>query len=547
MTRLLVVGLDGATDAVLGLPDARLEHLDAIRRDGAAGTLRSTVPPITAAAWASMMTGWNPGRHGMYDFRTLAIDRYTRLWGAGHSDAFGDGHEFVTSRRWAGAAFWDRLGPEQRVAVLSVPMTYPAWSVNGVMVSGFPLPDYGRSHTAPAELAAELPPLLEGADRLASLDDAELADLCRRLVDRQAAIAADWIDHGDYDVVVVVFQGTDFAQHRLWKYLDDPAHPLRERLLDMYRSIDAFVGRARDRMGPSGTVAVVSDHGFGPHPGTFVHTDRVLADAGLLALPGGARGSVGQRAARLLGRAPAVRRAVRRTLGRLPGRARDWAAGQATGASRVDWGQTLAYRIPLYAPAEGVVVNLKGRQEHGAVAPGAEYEAVRDRVIALLEGLTDPATGRPVVLWAKRREDVFTGEYLEEAPDVVCLFDPAYKGAAGIDAAFEPVPQSVLEAYSGVHAMEGVVALAGAGVRAGVDLGTRDIVDVAPTLLALLGAPVPADVDGAVMEAALREPATVAATGAATTAPARAADEPALSPEEEATLEASLRSLGYIE
>jgi predicted AlkP superfamily phosphohydrolase/phosphomutase len=213
----------------------------------------------------------------------------------------------------------------------------------------------------------------------------------------------------------------------------------------------------------------------------------------------------------------------------------------------VDWGQPLAYRIPLYAPAEGVVVNLKGRQEHGAVAPAAEYEAVRDRVIALLEGLTDPATGRPVVLWAKRREDVFTGEYLEEAPDVVCLFDPAYKGAAGIDAAFEPVPQSVLEAYSGVHAMEGVVALAGAGVRAGVDLGTRDIVDVAPTLLALLGAPVPADVDGAVMEAALREPATVAATGAATTAPARAADEPALSPEEEATLEASLRSLGYIE
>ena len=95
-----------------------------------------------------MMTGWNPGRHGMYDFRTLGIERYSRLWGAGHSASFEDGRDFVTSRRWSGAAFWDQV--EAPVAILSVPMTYPAWEVDGRMVSGFPLPDYDRNHSRAA-------------------------------------------------------------------------------------------------------------------------------------------------------------------------------------------------------------------------------------------------------------------------------------------------------------------------------------------------------------------------------------------------------------
>ena len=220
MTRLLVVGLDGGTDAVIGLPDANLPNIAAVRGEGASATLRSTVPPITAAAWPSMMTGWNPGRHGMYDFRTLGIEKYSRLWGAGHSASFEDGRDFVTSRRWSGAAFWDQL--EGSVAVLSVPMTYPAWQVHGVMVSGFPLPDYGRNHSQPPQAGDQLPTLLDFADRIGKLSDSELADACLRLIAQQREIVMRWLRDGDHEAVVVVFQSTDFAQHRLWKYLDQP-------------------------------------------------------------------------------------------------------------------------------------------------------------------------------------------------------------------------------------------------------------------------------------------------------------------------------------
>jgi arylsulfatase A-like enzyme len=94
--------------------------------------------------------------------------------------------------------------------------------------------------------------------------------------------------------------------------------------------------------------------------------------------------------------------------------------------------------------------------------------------------------------------------------------------------------------------MEGVFAIAGSGIRSGIDLGTRQIVDVAPTFLALLGLPVPSDSDGTVMSEALEDAAAVR-TGTASYDQRVDGDQPALTAEEEATLEASLRSLGYLD
>jgi predicted AlkP superfamily phosphohydrolase/phosphomutase len=539
---LVVIGLDGATRSVIDLPGAKLPNLAAIRRDGASCVLRSTVPPITAAAWASMLTGWNPGRHGMYDFRRLRIDRYTRLWGAGHSAAFEDGRDFVTSRRWAGAAVWD-LAKGRRVGILSVPMTFPPWPVEGELVAGFPLPDYGRNYAHPPSLAERLPPLLEGADRLKRLDDEHLAAHCLRLIEQQRDVVLEWLRDGRHDLVVAVFQGTDFAQHRLWKYLADENHPLRSALLDMYRVIDALVGEARELLGPEGTLAVVSDHGFGPHPRTFVRTDAVLAQAGLLAQSTPAASTQGSTIG-FLRRAPAFRRALRLAANKLPDRLGELLAGRYTGASKVDWTRTIAYRIPLYAPAEGVAINLEGRQEQGIIEPGEEYEGARDQVIAALLALEDPAGRKPVV-WARRREEVYQGPYLEEAPDVVVLFDPDFKGSSGLGNVFDPVPESILAEYSGVHAMEGIFAVAGPGVRPGIDLGVREIVDVSPTLLALISAPIPADIDGRAMtEALVERPEMASAADGRVLVP----DEDfKLSAEEKVTLAQSLRALGYLE
>jgi predicted AlkP superfamily phosphohydrolase/phosphomutase len=540
MTRLLVIGLDGGTRTVTQHPDARLRNLEALEAEGARAVLRSTVPPITSAAWASMFTGWNPGRHGMYDFRVLDTARYAHLWGAGHSAGFGDEPRFVTSRRWRGSAVWDLIGDSRTVAISAVPMTYPAWQVNGTMISGFPLPDYTRNHASPEGAGDGIPVLLEGGDDMGGMSDADVARHCAQLVERQASVVRSWLEPGGPDVMVAVFQGTDFAQHRLWKYLDRAGDPLREELFGLYRAIDELIGEARTRLGDEGTVAVVSDHGFGPHPRTLLHTDAVLRDAGLLTAMGGARSSAPKR---LLERAPALRRRLRLIADRLPSGAANSLAARYSGADAVEWSQTRAYRYPLYAPAEGVVVNLRGRQPEGCVEPGAEYEQVRDQVIEALTSLRTPA-GTRAVQWARRREDVFHGQYLEEAPDVIALLDPDLKGSTGTGGTFAPVGESILQTFSGVHAMEGIFGIAGRGIRPGVDLGERDITDVAPTLLALLGTAPEDELDGTAMTEAL-EPLAQPLVRAEAQTPDAA--DPVMSAEEEAALERSLRSLGYIE
>src|SRR5262249_49806261 len=153
------------------------------------------------------------------------------------------------------------------------------------------------------------------------------------------------------------------------------------------------------------------------------------------------------------------RRQLRLIADRLPGGAKEWLAGRYTGANQVDWSRTLAYRIPLYAPAEGVAVNLKGRQGEGIVEPGPEYEDVRRRIIDALLGRRARERGGAAVEWARRREEAYSGPHLDEAPDVAALFPPQFKGGTGLGELFEPVPDSLLETYSGVHAMDGIFAV----------------------------------------------------------------------------------------
>jgi predicted AlkP superfamily phosphohydrolase/phosphomutase len=210
------------------------------------------------------------------------------------------------------------------------------------MVAGFPLPDYDRNHTEPPELAEELPPLLDFADRIGKLSDGELADRCLALISQQREIVMRWLREGRHEVMVVVFQSTDFAQHRLWRYLDQPGHPLREALLEMYRGIDALVGEARELMGEEGAVAVVSDHGFGPHPRTFVRTDRLLADAGLLSASGEA--GRGEHVTRALRRAPALRRVLRPAPAGSTGRAARPTGSRSIRPPRASWSTCAAAR-----------------------------------------------------------------------------------------------------------------------------------------------------------------------------------------------------------
>jgi predicted AlkP superfamily phosphohydrolase/phosphomutase len=431
MTRpVLVLGLDGATFDVLDplLAAGRLPHLARLLGAGARAALESTVPPVSFPAWSSFATGLDPGAHGLFDFTQKLPGRY-RIRFTNATDRTGTtlfGHASAGGRR---------------VLALGMPATFPPELVDGLLVAGFDAP----VSTGSSARAASDPALYEAiAERTgpwmrADLDESaseagwheRAADRLVARVGEKQAFALEALSQlraagRAPDLVCVVFSESDTVAHHFWRD-HDPASPRhapgasarrRGAIAAVYEALDEACAALHDAMGPDAAVFVVSDHGAGGAARRVVHLNRRLEEAGLLAFEGS-----GDRLART---------ARDLALRLLPPRARELAfRGLRGAAARVEstarfggigWAKTVAFSEEANTQP-GVWINLAGREESGSVA-AADYERVRDDVIAALLDWKLPAGGRAdgggrVVARARRREEVYDGPHVERAPDVV--------------------------------------------------------------------------------------------------------------------------------
>ena len=547
--RLLVIGLDGATlDLVAPWAAAgELPVLSRLMGAGAWGPLRSTVPAATFPAWTSLVTGVNPGRHGVLDFAE-------RVPGTLHV-------RFVNGSQRRAPALWTRLSAAgRRVAILTVPATYPPEPVNGVMVSGFDSPvtsGIDGSFVFPASFHAEV----QGAVGRVPFADFQEVRTGRRWheralaslldgVERRATLAELVLRREPWDACMVVFGESDTVAHHFWRYYDasSPRHapgPHADAIVRVYLALDAAIGRLTAAAG-DGHVAIVSDHGSGGAGDRVVHLNRFLASQGLLAFRA-AGGSVA-RAARGLALRTIPFRLQGSLLRRLPA-----AAGRLEGGARfggIDWSRTTAFSEELdYHPS--VWINLAGRDAHGTVSP-ATYDRIRDAVRAALAEWRDEA-GRPVVDRVWRREELYRGPAMERAPDL--LLELAMPGgysqsclrSAGAGPALRRLGAAEHGAgkgagLNGSHRRDGLFMVAGPGVRTGA-CGRADIVDVLPTLLALIGMAVPLGLDGRPIEAALAQPPHYEPDPLAETDP----DPVPYDDDQSREIAARLTGLGYLE
>ena len=127
--KVAVFGLDGITLDLLQpwLDEGRLPNLARFLATGASGRLRSTVPPVSASAWASFFTGTNPGQHGLIDFTYPAADSYKI--------------NVSNSSTRTAPSLWEIVSEASgRVGMVSVPMTYPPEPLNGFVLCSFLTP-----------------------------------------------------------------------------------------------------------------------------------------------------------------------------------------------------------------------------------------------------------------------------------------------------------------------------------------------------------------------------------------------------------------------
>lgn len=556
--KVLVIGLDGATPELVErwVQEEKLPHLGRMMAQGVYGPLKSTYPPISPAAWTTFATGYNPGKHGTYDFRNYDPRRYS---------CFAD--TIVDSRPMAGRTIWDLVGASgDKVGVVTVPVTYPAWQVNGFMVSGYPTPDASKSFVYPPDWGQRIPPLTEDSALFKSASHTQVLDELVRITHLRTEFSVAELSKDDYALFIMVIGATDRAHHDWWKFIDPthPAYDVQEAekygdyILRVYEAADACIGKLLNAVDDDTTTIVMSDHGGMAHPQYYLNTNCWLRDLGLLQVTDSQKQGQTRRAlmatikhqyrARIRS-LPYLERVYRALPSRLRRLATEFDSRALMNLDVVDWGHTKAYRFPMYPPVEGVMINVVGRQPSGCVEPGSEYEALRTRILDEARSVRDPGTGDPIIVEAYRREELYHGECTDTAPDLILVTRDSYKGGVGVDTLVERVPLEVLAKLSGVHRMDGIFLAQGPLVRQNATIEDAHIVDIAPTILHILGMAIPDDMDGKPLTRLFDE--TGLGLSAAQYAPAQrhedfTRDVSGYTPEEEETVRVKLAGLGYL-
>jgi predicted AlkP superfamily phosphohydrolase/phosphomutase len=329
--------------------------------------------------------------------------------------------------------------------------------------------------------------------------------LFRREIPKTAAGFQHLLDMRPWRFAMVYFVEAAMAQHYFWNEMarDDPADPYRSLISEAYQELDAAIGSLAAAAGPGTDVFVISECGAGPiRSGVQINT--WLEEQGLLRRRVGIAGRPAARLSTTLRRnAKAwLPPGIQVLLSRMPARMVDWARSSGT-VLDLDWPAT---RVFSRGKEGDIFINLKGRDPQGVVAPGREYEDLREDVIRRLRGLIDPVTGEPAVTEALRREDCFEGPQLAALPDIIVR----WRDASYLPDEQERVPGAVFAPRyrkdmtwptTGSHRYEGMLVATGPDIARGVDLGRIAPFDLLPTWLALFGIAAPGGVQGRILAA----------------------------------------------
>ena len=483
--RVLCLGLDGADHELVErlLSEGRLPTIAGLARDGSFGPLRSTVPAATPTAWSSFLTGLNPAGHGIFNFSTNPNRSPQRV-------------ESAASR--GGVPLWRALGPAGiRSAFVTIPFTYPAEEIEGIVVTGYggpsqpqivPLAARERILAAHPDLVTAHHPRKERwwedfagfTGKLLSHVD-QVADVCRLALDLDPELRLLCVD----------FMSSDHAGHLAWHRLD-PGHPAHDpanagdELVQVYEAVDRacgeLVAHATGLWGEEPTVLLFSDHGMKPVYWLF-HANRWLEEAGHLVyrrrslqpLKGGglnAASKVDQRLAR-------TTRWYGRALDAVPFAPRP--ADDRTFAD-VDYGRTRAYCFAT------------GGQIFLGEASGARRDPrYLERLADELASIPHPETGEPA-FEVLRKEQLYHGPYLDKAPELVLMarderihVDSARRRWPAAFERHDRLDPETFHGYSGHHGQTGILAAAGPGIVPGLVPETAEITRLPATVLRLFG------------------------------------------------------------
>lgn len=451
--KVIVIGLDCADPHyVFNRFRNVMPCVSGLMAEGTWGSLRSTIPPITVPAWASMVSGRDPGELGLYGFRDRCVGRYN--------------FQLIDASSIKHPRVWDYLGRAgKRVAVLFVPPSYPPSKVNGELVSCFLTPGVDSTYTYPEflkeELRSNFGDYLIDIEDFRQVDRSQLIFQLKRMAEQHFAIAEYIWRTRRPDFLMMVEIGTDRINHAFLGDLDS-RHPnnksdrsIQHIFQDYFSFLDGQISKLLHSADENTTVFVVSDHGARVMQGGIC-INQWLIEKGYL------------------------------VLNRYP--------SQVTRFDQLDinWRRTQAWGEGGYYAR--VFINVEGREPHGIV-PSQKVEEERDRLVDALQNMIDPA-GELVnnrIYIPNRCYRMVRGT---PADIMVFLGDLAYRsiGSVGHSSVFIDYNDQGMDGCN--HDWEGIFLMSGSGVPRRGHVEGYAIYDMARTILGLMNVAAPNDLLG---------------------------------------------------
>jgi predicted AlkP superfamily phosphohydrolase/phosphomutase len=500
--RIIVIGLDSADPDLIRLwaRAGQLPFINSLLESGSWARLMSTRGLFSDSPWPTFNTGVPPSKHGFYNFQALQSGTTEIVRVGEHCSRF--------------LPFWWLLRDAgKRVAVFDVPKTKPIPGIDGIQVSGwgeeYPLIEQS---SLPVPLVEELTAKFGRYPRPKELFDPTLKheirarDTLLANIERKLKAIEFLQGQDDWDLFITVFAEAHSVGHHFYHHHDhhhwghdaERAAVMGQALPSTYIELDAALKHLLEGRLEDTTIFLVSVHGITTNYSGSYLIPAVLEKLGYQLPPE----SSGEQAAgkslteqlkdRLI--PTALRNLINEKL--VPQSHHD-AMFSLQFNNSIDWQKTMAFAIPTEHFQGFIRINLQGREPYGTVPPDA-YDEVCQKLCHDLEQLVNPETGNRAVKRAVRVSDIYTGDRLYDLPDIVIqwaedglihhLHHPKFGTVSGHDI--------IRKAQ---HSEDGFVIAAGQHIRPGASLVGSSTLDLAPTLLYLLGQPVPEVLDGRVL------------------------------------------------
>jgi predicted AlkP superfamily phosphohydrolase/phosphomutase len=557
--KVICIGLDGATFDLIRpwLSKGKLPNIGRIIKDGVWGELESVIPPVSAPAWTSFMTGKNPGKHGIFGFKKEKQGTYEEL--------------FVNRKLIKSETLWKCLSDVgKKVIVINVPLTYPPEEINGYLMSGMDTPSIKSPFTYPPQLKEEINKITQGKYKIHQhfggylINDKRKKQALEEIlssIDIRTNVAEHLMQKYPWDFFMIKFDNPDQVQHYFWKDMNDEDNMFKDAILRVYQHLDNILGKFLNLLDKRTTLLVVSDHGAGPVNGKRIYINEWLRRKGMLVV----KDFSDRKRKNLLNRFRKIGLKSLEKMYFLAGKIISYRVRDRFGISlpilkpklrsfmshlNINWTKTKAY---FGGNLNAVYINLEGRRPDGIVKPGEEYEQVREEIINGLKSIADPDDGLPVFQHVYKKEEVYHGSLLEEAPDILVIprnFSDYTMGKEILTndkkpvIAYRPSPRGV----TGNHRLNGIFLTLGENIRKGEQIKGARIIDLFPTIYHMFGLQIPADIDGKSLDTIFtpewlaENPVRISDTGTGI----KETKEDVYSKEDEAEIRKRLKGLGYI-